>query len=103
MDRRKFLSIALAGVVAFFIPSQTQAMIASRFYKGTSTGQILGSSEEGAPWEVKVNLGPEYTVLGVYQRGDELYAQVKYQDFVFFLKSSDGTTWYTSAYTPPAI
>jgi hypothetical protein len=89
--------------VAFFMPSQTQAMVASRLYRGTSTGQILGYSAEGAPWDVKVNLGPEYTVLGVYQRGDQLYAKVQYRDFVFFLKSSDGTTWYTSAYTPPGF
>jgi len=46
--------------------------------------------------------GPQYTVLGVFQDLDTFYAKVSFQGHIFFLKSTDRITWYTSDWTAPS-
>jgi hypothetical protein len=76
-------------------------MVLSQSFKGTPTGQILSRLGGEDAWEVKTSFGPEFNILGVYQGAGQLYARVQFRDALFYLKSADGQTWFTSEYTPP--
>ncbi len=101
MNRRKFLTNSLVGLGALFLTTQVHAMPEANMLRA-SQGQILGLSEDGTRWQVRANLGRQYTVLGIYPYGDTFSAKVSFEGHVFFLKSSDGFTWYTADWSKPS-
>ena len=101
MKRREFLTLSLMGLGVLLLPSGVQAMTTPTSLKA-SAGQILGLSVDGIHWKVLANLGSQYNVLGIYQNQDTYFAKVSFQGHIFFLKSTDSMTWYTSDWTPPS-
>lgn len=101
MKRREFLTISLMGLGVLLLPSEAQAMTAVASMKA-SGGKILGLAADGTHWEVLTDLGSHYSVLGINQVQDAYFATVSFQGHVFFLKSTDGTSWYTSDWSEPA-
>ena len=101
MKRRDFLTISLMGFGALLAPSQVQGMTSDMLLKSFA-GQALGSTADPLLWKGLANLGQQYNVLGVFQDLGTYYAKVSFQGHIFFLKSTDRITWYTSDWTTPS-
>jgi hypothetical protein len=104
MNRREFLkgvaTVSLAGSLATLLSANVQADAGARLYKGTAEGKILESDDGGRSWQVTANFGKTCPIWGVYSDRGELYAEMGASPQRFFLKSSDGRTWYTSGWQP---
>ena len=117
MNRRDFLIHAaqatLGGIAAAMLPFDIRAESSVprypalkgekqiRLFKGTRDGRILASEDGGKSWRVCTNLGKQCPVLQIYEQEGQVIALVSYLGYRFALKSSDGNTWYTVAWTPP--
>ncbi|HEY3343862.1 MAG TPA: hypothetical protein VGJ97_02975 [Anaerolineaceae bacterium] len=101
MNRRRFLTISLMGLGSLLLPSQVLAMNPARSLKA-SAGKILARAADGVSWEARVNLGPDVTILDLYESLGVYFAKVNCQGHIFFLKSTDATTWYTYDWSAPS-
>jgi hypothetical protein len=101
MNRRSFLSavaqLLLGGAAAALGPRLAQA--------GTSNSSrrpILISKQSDVFRRASAQLGPDLAVLSITQRDGQYWLQASYQGLDVYLKSPDGSTWYTADWTPPA-
>jgi hypothetical protein len=98
MNRREFvtmMALSLVGIVAGGVPTAAQAKSRGGMIKGTADGKILASADAGKSWQIKADFGPDISVLDIRQDGPYAYAQLGFQSYSFWLRSSDGAKWWT--------
>ena len=72
-----------------------QAAPAPRF-RGTSDGQILVTTNDGATWTLHADFGKAFSVLNIQTVGTDTIALLQYKGLDFKLKLSvDGKHWVT--------
>lgn len=99
VDRRKLLQLATFTVgVALssgFLPLLSRATTVDQpvKMKGTSTGKILLSRDDGKTWEVATDLGDECSVRSIRSTSRGFYADIGHKGYRFTLHSVDGRHW----------
>lgn len=61
--------------------------------KGTSTGKIISSYDEGRTWEVAADFGANCPVLSIRSSSTGFYAVIGHKGYSFTLHSIDGRHW----------
>jgi hypothetical protein len=106
VNRRELLlgaaSVALMLTARAVVPplrsqaaDASEAKIGGRRLRGTDTGQILESLDDGKSWQTVMRLDPRCAVRGFTEHQAQVYARVVVRDQTFFLRSPDARTWHT--------
>jgi hypothetical protein len=106
MLRRDFLK--LSGLASMFLALNlgnmenlvhfdAQTATGKKAFRGGLEGKIFVSEDQGKTWAVHTDLGPQYTVLGLFNpSGGQIYAEVWFQEHKFHLAlTPDGKRWQT--------
>jgi hypothetical protein len=106
MKRRDFVRAVLtfpaAVVAAAYFTGNVQAEYQGKSYRGTYKGKIYRLEDGGKQWALSANLGEHLAVQELFVNEGQLFARVGFDALHFYLKSSDGRTWRTAQYVPPA-
>ncbi|MFC1997298.1 twin-arginine translocation signal domain-containing protein [Chloroflexota bacterium] len=106
LNRRDFLKIAgiaagtavSAYVFASFELKNPSAQLKRNGelvnFKGTTSGKIFESLDNGETWSVSADFGKDCAVRTVRSNSAGLLAEIEYEGFHFKLQSSDGRTWF---------
>lgn len=99
VNRRKILKLtAISTGVAlssFLLPFLTRATAADKpvKMKGTSTGKVFMSLDDGKTWEVAADFGIDCPVLNIRSTSTGFYADIGHKGYRFTLHSMDGLQW----------
>jgi hypothetical protein len=102
ISRRTFLKVLGAGLVAasglaggWFLTRPVQIDLGNRLLRGTPSGLISQSLDQGQTWQPLVNFGAHYSVASFDMRNGKIYAKMTVSGHAFWLSSSDAKTWRT--------
>lgn len=110
MNRRTFLwtvtQVLVGGMVTALLPrlagAATKTNSPAHILKSAPNGQVLESVDGGLNWRVCADFGSAMVIQSVTQSNDQFLLQADFQGLPLSLKSRDGSTWYTSEWSPPA-
>jgi hypothetical protein len=103
-DFIKFTSLtigALLMVPITAVPSSAsgqlsvQAEALGKKYRGTRTGLVFESTDDGQTWQQVANFGSHCAVMQLHEREGQIFADIAVADHGFVLKSADARTWRT--------
>lgn len=99
MNRRNFIkTAAVALLVAGFPtpvwPAEARTEVAGKILRGDAAGRIFESADGGRTWQLNVNFGPDCSILRLVPRKNSIIAVVGFQNYQFYLRSTDGKVWY---------
>ena len=80
-------SLARPGMVQF----------GTQRFRGTTTGEIFSSSDDGQTWTLLTRLGDHLEITDLLADGNQLLARLVYQGQAFWLRSPDGVRWFNYA------
>ena len=63
-------------------------------FKGTTSGKIFESLDNGETWNVSADFGEECAVKVVRSNSAGLLAEIEYEGLFFELQSLDGRMWF---------
>ena len=103
--RRTFLKAAgLTAGALLLTPSSVQgagnyftayAQALGKMYRGTRDGLVFESVDGGRSWQQVANFGKHCAIAAIRGRQKQIQVDVTVQGYYFYLKSTDGRTWYT--------
>ncbi len=97
MNRREFFKASLAGLVVAAIPkvalAKTQDERNGKIFKGTVDGRIMESSDDGRNWQLNMDFGPDISIVNIYRKGQEVYANLRFREHGFNMKLNDDSNW----------
>ena len=118
MNRREFIrtlaTTTLAGLALIGLPviRASASLTPSRGYfrsirlrrtfQGTVDGRILERADLDQTWQQVISFGGQYEIHSIVERQGNLFAELGFQGYSFFLKSQDGRLWLTTASIPAA-
>jgi hypothetical protein len=95
LSRRQFFVITLAGLAALVLPPM-------RVFADAQNRDVSAAEERDVSLRLQTQLGASFTIRRVSRLNDLWLAAADFQDVTVHLKSSDGLTWYTAGWQPPA-
>lgn len=98
VDRRKVLKLAAIGagvaLSSLFLPLYSDAATENPVkLKGTSTGKIYISRDDGKTWKFATDFGVECPVLSIRSTSAGYCADIGHKGNRFTLRSVDGLRW----------
>jgi len=64
--------------------------------RGTSTGEIFASGDDGKSWQRLISLGTHCAISSLVVQDDQIFAEITHAGHEFWLVSNDGNTWRTA-------
>jgi len=110
MQRRDFLKVMGAGLASAWALSASSAPLTNWFLtphlgaqttfrssllRGTQSGQIFQSLDQGQTWQLLACFGSHCAIYDLFTRNEQLYAQLAVSGHIFWLCTSDAKTWRT--------
>jgi hypothetical protein len=110
MQRRDFLKVMGAGLVSVWTLSASSAPLTNwllaphltaqttfgaSLLRGTQSGQIFQSLDQGQTWQILVSFDEHYAIHNLLTKNRQLYAQLAFSNHTFWLCSTDAKIWRT--------
>ncbi len=78
-------------------PAPVQAEALGRKFRGTSDGRVFESLDGGRTWQLIANFGEHCSILTLFERQSQVYAQIGVQGYSFLVRSPNARLWYTAS------